>query len=64
MFTSLVAIWYIFTELGSVIENCARLGAPVPKWLRNAIKILRDKSEPDVPDPNVSNLDTEEDSRS
>lgn len=26
--TPVVAAWYIFTELGSVIENAAKLGAP------------------------------------
>lgn len=27
-FTVLVSVWYIFTELGSIIENIAKLGAP------------------------------------
>ena len=30
-FTLLVAVWYIFPELGSIIENVAALGAPVPE---------------------------------
>ncbi|MDO5445031.1 MAG: hypothetical protein Q4F31_05360 [Eubacteriales bacterium] len=44
-----------------MIENCARLGAPVPKWLRNVIRILKEKADPDIPEPkeDVSNLDTE-----
>lgn len=33
----LVLAWYIFTELGSIAENAALLGAPVPAWL---IKVL------------------------
>lgn len=31
-FTLVVSIWYIFTELGSIIENAAELGAPVPQF--------------------------------
>lgn len=26
-------VWYILTELGSILENAEKLGAPVPKWL-------------------------------
>lgn len=33
----LVLAWYIFTELGSIAENAALMGAPVPSWL---VKIL------------------------
>ena len=28
-----VLVWYIFTELGSIAENGAAMGAPVPGWL-------------------------------
>lgn len=28
-----VLVWYIFTELGSIAENAAAMGAPVPQWL-------------------------------
>ena len=30
--------WYTVTDLGSTIENAELLGAPVPAWLRKAIK--------------------------
>lgn len=30
--------WYIITELGSILENAVKMGAPVPEWL---IKILK-----------------------
>ena len=49
----LVLAWYIFTELGSIAENAALMGAPVPEWL---IKILAvgkkavDDKVPDLPD--------------
>ena len=29
----MVLVWYIFTELGSIAENAAAMGAPVPGWL-------------------------------
>jgi phage-related holin len=36
-----VTIWYIFTELGSIIENAGKLGAPVPEWLSKVILSLK-----------------------
>ena len=41
--TLLVSIWYIFTELGSIIENAIRCGAPCPNWLKDKIKNAKDK---------------------
>lgn len=29
----LVLAWYIVTELGSILENAVKLGAPVPTWI-------------------------------
>lgn len=46
-FLPLVAIWYIVTELGSIIENAGRLGAPVPKFLISSLKKLKDKADED-----------------
>ena len=34
-----VLVWYIFTELGSVAENAAALGAPIPKVLLDALAV-------------------------
>lgn len=45
IFTLLVTMWYIFTELGSIIENASKLGAPMPKWLTKMIKKLQDGTE-------------------
>ena len=36
---------YIFTELGSVAENAAALGAPVPEVLLNALAVGKQKAE-------------------
>lgn len=35
----LVLAWYILTESGSVLENAVKLGAAVPEWLTNLLKI-------------------------
>ena len=39
----LVVVWYLLTEMGSVVENAGSLGAPIPGWLRRAIEALKDK---------------------
>jgi hypothetical protein len=36
-------LWYIITELGSIIENAGKLGAPVPDWLKRYLKDYKDK---------------------
>lgn len=33
----MVTIWYILTEIGSIIENAIAMGAPVPAWLPKLI---------------------------
>ncbi|MBQ1729907.1 MAG: phage holin family protein, partial [Oscillospiraceae bacterium] len=42
LITPIVIAWYTVTELGSVIENAAKMGAPIPKWLRKILKITAD----------------------
>ena len=37
-----VLVWYIVTELGSMAENAAVMGAPVPKWLTQLLAVSRD----------------------
>ena len=37
LWMTLVEVWYCFTEAGSILENCVKLGAWVPKWFRAAI---------------------------
>lgn len=41
----LVCIWYICTELGSIIENAGALGAPIPAFLQKAIALLKNQTE-------------------
>ena len=36
--TPIVLLWYIITELGSILENAGKLGAPLPKWLKRMLK--------------------------
>lgn len=54
-FSLMVSIWYIITELGSIIENAAAMGANVPKWLTRGLAKLHDRTDdldplPDLPD--------------
>lgn len=43
--TLIVAVWYTFTELGSIIENAGKLGAPIPEWLKKGIAMLKAKAD-------------------
>lgn len=38
----LVLAWYIITELGSILENAVKMGAPVPEWLVRLLKASLD----------------------
>lgn len=35
----LVLAWYIITELGSILENAVKMGAAIPAWLVNLLKV-------------------------
>lgn len=37
----LAITWYILTELGSIIENAGKLGAPVPGFVKQALAIFK-----------------------
>lgn len=39
----LVLVWYILTELGSIMENAGALGTPIPGWLARMIAALGEK---------------------
>lgn len=40
--TPLVLLWYIITELGSILENAGKLGANYPTWLKKMLKQYKD----------------------
>ena len=44
-FTMVVVLWYLFTELGSIVENAGELGAPIPNWLKKGIAVLQAKTD-------------------
>ena len=37
-----VLVWYIVTELGSIVENAVAMGAPVPQWLVKLLAMSKD----------------------
>lgn len=41
LFGPLVVAWYVLTELGSILENCGKLGAPQPVWFKKAVAALQ-----------------------
>ena len=41
----MVLVWYILTELGSILENAATMGAPVPEFLIRILASAKDKVE-------------------
>ena len=42
LLTPIVLLWYIITELGIILENAGKLGAPLPKWLKKMLKQYKD----------------------
>ena len=42
LLTPVVLVWYILTEAGSILENCGRLGAPLPKWFKQYVEKCKD----------------------
>lgn len=41
----MVLVWYILTELGSILENAAAMGAPVPAFLIRILAAAKEKVE-------------------
>jgi len=41
----MVLVWYILTELGSILENAAAMGAPVPQFLVRVLASAKDTVE-------------------
>lgn len=40
-----VVTWYIVSELGSILENAAEMGAPIPKFMKNVLEKVTKKCE-------------------
>ncbi len=43
MVLPVVLVWYLLTELGSILENAVRLGAKVPGWLSELLLATKDQ---------------------
>lgn len=41
----IVVVWYILTELGSIVENAGALGAPIPDFLKKAISVFKNAAD-------------------
>ncbi len=41
MLCPLTMIWYILTELGSIIENAGKMGAPIPGFVQQALALFK-----------------------
>ena len=52
----LVLAWYILTELGSILENAMKMGAPIPAWLgkllKAGLKAIDSKADPETDEEN------------
>lgn len=42
LFCPMVVVWYILTEMGSILENAVKMGAPVPAFLKKALDLTLD----------------------
>lgn len=63
----MVLAWYILTELGSILENAVKMGAPLPKWLMNilraGLKIIDNKGkgiQEEITDTEEADIDASE----
>lgn len=54
-----VLVWYIFTELGSIAENAAAMGAPVPEGLIKLLATGKRAAEKCVPDTDTDEKNCE-----
>ena len=61
-FTMVVTFWYFLTELGSIVENAGKLGAPIHPWIARGIAVLKATATPDI-FPEAGNADAEKNYR-
>ena len=57
LLTPIVLTWYIATELGSILENAAEMGAPVPPVLREALEKVHKASGKEDSDTDAEHQD-------
>lgn len=61
-FGPVVVVWYMLTELGSILENSGELGGPQPAWFKKAIAALKDQVDDSMGggqgDENDSHIDS------
>lgn len=60
---TLVIFFYVANEGLSILENCTRIGLPVPKFLKKLLKQLKDNSnnaEVPAPEGGTNNVSKEE----
>lgn len=57
IFLPITMIWYLITEAGSILENAAEMGAPVPPFLLKAIGEIKSDTEDAVEETHNGNGD-------
>ena len=45
MIFPLVTVWYTLSELGSILENAAAMGAPIPAFLKGVLEKVQNSCE-------------------
>ena len=56
LLTPLVIIWYIVSELGSILENSANMGAPIPGFLKRALEKVKASCDSAAEDKNKTGM--------
>ena len=41
LFLPMVAVWYLLAEIGSIMENAAAMGAPMPRFFKKSIETMQ-----------------------
>ena len=54
LLTPLVIMWYIVSELGSILDNSANMGTPVPSFLKSALEKVKSSCDISSEDENKS----------
>lgn len=41
LFLPMVTVWYLLAEIGSIMENAAAMGAPMPRFFKKSIETMQ-----------------------